>query len=62
MTMNSKLLAAIEEAIQKTIDDHCEENMWDGLVHPALMAQMAKAACLVFWASMDGQDFAEREK
>ena len=60
--MNTKLKLAVEEAIDKAIQDNAENNMWDGYIHPDLSKQMANAAEQVFDASMTGQEFAKSEE
>lgn len=32
-TVNTKLKAEIEKAITDTIQNNCEDNMWDGYIH-----------------------------
>ena len=56
--MNTKLKSLIEEAIDKTINDNCEVNLWDGYIHPELVQQMTNAAEQVFDATMKAQEFA----
>ena len=60
--MNPNLKALFYQAIEKVIQDNCEEPSWDGLIHPRLTAQMTDAACVVFDAAMDAQVFAEMER
>lgn len=59
--MNTKLKAAIEDAIQTTMDENCEEPMWDRFIHPELVKQMTNAAEVVFDASQDAQKYFEQE-
>ncbi len=59
--MNTKLKAEIEKAIDDTIQNNAEENMWEGYIHPELPQQMANAAEAVFDAAMKGQEFANAE-
>jgi len=60
--MNSQMLADLEKAIDKVIEAYAEEGYWDGYIHPQLSRQMTNAAAMVFDATMDGQEYAEREK
>lgn len=60
--MDIAMLAEIEKAINKVVEKHCEEPLWDGCIHPKLIRQMTKAAAMIFDASMDGQEYAERER
>lgn len=59
--MNTELKAKIEKAIDKTINDNCEDNLWDGYIHPELVQQMANAAEQVFDATMKAQEFAKAQ-
>lgn len=59
--MNTKLKLAVEEAIDKAIQDNAENSLWDGYIHDNLTAQMADAAATVFDASMEGQAFSKSE-
>jgi len=59
--MNTKLKSLIEEAIDKTINDNCEDDLWDGYIHPELVQQMASAAEQVFDATMKAQEFAKAQ-
>lgn len=56
--MNTKLKLAIEQAIDKTIQNLCEDDLWDGYIHHELAQQMTNAAEAVFDSSMSGQKFA----
>jgi hypothetical protein len=60
--MNTSLFLEIEKAIGKAIDKGAEKGMWEELIHPKLINQMAKAAELVFDSSMDGQEFEKKER
>lgn len=59
--VNTKLKAEIEKAIDDTIQNNAEENMWDGYIHNELAQQMANAAEAVFDAAMGAQKFAKNE-
>ena len=59
--MNTKLKSKIEEAIEKTINDNCEDDFWDGYIHPELVQQMTNAAEQVFDATMKSQEFVEKQ-
>ena len=60
--MDIQLFADLEKAISNWLDDHCEQSLWQHLIHPGLAHQMAKAAKVVFDAAQDAQDYAEKEK
>jgi len=60
--MNSKLLFLLEEAIETLMNEQAEKDFWDGYIHNTLYKEMATAAAMVFDASMNGQEFAERER
>jgi len=60
--MNTHLKAAIEDGIQKAIDDNCEDPLWEGYIHTELVKQMANAAEIVFDSAMDSQKFVENEE
>ena len=54
--MKISLLASLENAMSKWIEESCEEDDWpDFYVHEDLATQMAKAAAIVIDASFDGQ-------
>lgn len=55
--MNTKLKGEIEQAIDVLIQNNCEDNLWDGYIHPELAQQMATAAEQVFDATMKAQEF-----
>jgi len=55
--MNTQLFAKLEAAIEEVILDNCECDYWRGYIYPQLSNDMAKAAALVFDASMEGQKF-----
>lgn len=56
--METQDLLTLEEAIREAMDKICEEgNSNSHYVHPTLHRQMAKAAEVVFDASMDGQEY-----
>ena len=55
--MKTQLLVYIEDAIDKVLDEHCEEDLWGGLIHPGLTHQMARAAKMVFDAAMEAQEY-----
>jgi hypothetical protein len=59
--MNSRLLARLEKAIDKVIQDSAEDCFWDQYIHDELPRQMADAAASVFDASMHGQAYAAKE-
>jgi hypothetical protein len=59
--VNTKLKAAIEEAIQGAIDDNCEDGLWERYIHPELVKQMTNAAETVFDSAQDAQKFFEQE-
>ena len=61
--MNTRLKADIEEAIQETLNTHCDDDdiPWSHYLHPALVYQMTEAAALVFDSSQDAQDYFEKE-
>ena len=60
--MNTTLKACIESAIQAALDDNCEDGLWDGWIHPELVAQMTNAAEQVFDAAMKAQEFEEAQR
>jgi hypothetical protein len=59
--MHLKLKLAIHNAIEKAIEDNCEDDLWSGLLHDSIYQQMTEAAALVFDSSMEGQEKAEQE-
>lgn len=59
--MNIQLKAKLQVAIDKVINDNCEEEFWDGYIHDELYTQMTNAAELVFDASMMGQKYAKEQ-
>lgn len=58
--MNTKMKAALEQAIDDVIQNHAEEDMWDGYIHNELHIQMANAAEQVFDAAQTVQVFAKQ--
>ena len=60
-SMNTEIKAALEKAIDQTIEQFAEDSLWDGYIHNDLFRQMAEAAALVFDAAMEAQEFADRE-
>ncbi len=60
--MNARLLAELEEYINKWSDANCEKGDWpNGYWYEEQTAEMAKAASLVFDASNSGQAFAKTQ-
>jgi hypothetical protein len=59
--MHPKLKLKIYEAMERVIEDNCDDGLWDGYVHPDLTTQMTEAAALVFDSSMEGQRYAKQE-
>lgn len=59
--MNAKLFYLLNKAIQDVIYQNCEDDLWDGYIHPTLAKEMATAAAQVFDASMAGQAYAKTE-
>jgi hypothetical protein len=53
--MNTQLKADIEAAINKVIENHCEESLWGGFIHDTLIKQMTNACESVFDAAMESQ-------
>ena len=59
--MNTKFKATLEEAISKSLNDHCEDEYWDYFIHPTLVRQMTDAAEVVFDAAQAAQEYYQRE-
>ena len=61
--MNTRLKADIEEAIQETLNTHCENDdvPWNNYIHSTLVSQMADAAALVFDSAQEAQEYYKRE-
>jgi hypothetical protein len=60
--MDSHLFVALEDAIEAWMIKHCERDEWPRVyVYENQARDMAKAAALVFDASMKGQEFMEAE-
>lgn len=59
--MNYELKAQIHKAIQNVLDKNAENDMWNQYIDDELVDKMTEAAALVFDASMDGQDFYEKD-
>jgi len=59
--MNTQLKAKLELAIDKVIQDNCEDDYWNYLIHPELVKQMTDAAELVFDSAQDAQEYNECE-
>ena len=58
--MNTRLLAELEKAIEVWMNENCEADDWpNAYVYDDEAKDMAKAASLVFDASVRGQAFAE---
>lgn len=55
------LKAKLEQAIEKVINDNCEEDYWQYYIHDELYRQMTNAAELVFDSAQDAQEFKSRE-
>ena len=59
--MDTRLKAKLETAIEKVIEDDCDNNYWQYMIHPELYSQMTNAAEQVFDAAQDIQAFVESE-
>lgn len=60
--MSTRLLAELEADIWKWINNNCEADDWpETQVYGELSEDMAKAAMLVFQASMRGQRYAKEQ-
>ena len=60
--MDSHLFDSLEDAIEKWLNDHCEDDEWPNVfVYSNQSKDMAQAAALVFDASVKGQEFAKNE-
>ena len=58
--MNTRLLAELENAIQAWMNENCGEDDWpNAYVYDGQAVDMAKAASLVFDASVRGQTCAK---
>lgn len=63
--MKTELLLELEVAMNSFIHDNCEQDWWpEGYVfaYEGLHQDMAKAAALVFYASVKGQEFAKENE
>lgn len=59
--MESHLFVSLEDVMEKWLNDHCEDYEWPtAYVYEYQNKDMAKAAALVFDASVKGQEFSER--
>ena len=59
--MNTQLKAKLELAIDKVIQDNCEDDYWQYMIHPELVKQMTNAAEMVFDSAQDAQLYYEHE-
>jgi hypothetical protein len=57
--MHTKIKLEIEEALDKIIQSHAEDALWDWMIQPDMAKQMALAAEQVFDSSMSGQKYNE---
>lgn len=57
--MHTKLKLEIEEALDKIIQSHAEDALWDGIVQPDMAKQMMLAAEQVFDSSLSGQAYCD---
>lgn len=55
--MKTELKLRIENAINKTIEEAADKNLWDGYIHDGLVNQMTNAAEQVFDSAMESQLF-----
>lgn len=55
--MKTELKSRIEKAIDDTIQNSAEEDLWDGYIHDKLSQQMANAAEQVFDSAMEAQEY-----
>lgn len=61
--MHRELRTKIYRAIEGVINRQAEkEPLWDGMIHPNLMSQMADAAELVFDSAQQGMKYNEENK
>jgi hypothetical protein len=58
--MNTKLKSIIEKAINKVIENTCEDPLWEGIIHPELVEQMTNACEQVFDSAMKAQEYCEK--
>ncbi|MEK6879245.1 MAG: hypothetical protein AABY22_06525 [Nanoarchaeota archaeon] len=59
--MHYKLKGLIEESLEKIINDNCEDDFWNGVIHPEIYNQMTNAVESVFDSAMKSQDFVRNE-
>jgi len=60
--MKTGLYATLEKAIERWLNDHCEDDEWpDSYIYEDQSKDMAKAVELVFDANVKGQKFAKKE-
>jgi hypothetical protein len=59
--MDTRLKAKLETAIERVINDNCEDDYWRHYIHTELYRQMTNAAELVFDSAQDAQEFKARE-
>ena len=59
--MDTRLKAKMETAIEKVINDNCEDDYWQHYIHPELYRQMTEAAELVFDSAQNAQAYKEHE-
>ncbi len=58
--MESHLFVSLEDAINKWMNDHCEDNEWpDAYIYDNQTKDMAQAAALVFDSNVKGQKYLE---
>ncbi len=58
--MKTNLFASLENVLEKWLNNHCEDDEWpSAYVYDNQSRDMAKAAELVFDASIKGQTFLE---
>lgn len=55
--MDTRLKAKLETAIEKVINDNCEEDYWRYYIHDELYRQMTNAAELVFDSAQKAQEY-----
>lgn len=60
--MKLELKLALEKAIDKTLNDCAEDQLWGRYIHPSLVSQMVNAAEAVFDSAQDAQDYFEQEE
>ena len=59
--MDTRLKAKLETAIERVINDNCEDDYWQYYIHPGLYRQMTDAAALIFDSAQDAQDYSTKE-